>query len=77
MDGKWKRSIKDAVRQELSNSSADTPLLQEYHGVFSLDKEDRGETDLVDTTPRRYLVPRFLLLLGRLRTICVKCKPMG
>ena len=56
------------MREELDGTPGQEQLgalLEEYHEVFSLDKEDRGETELIelnidtgDATPRKYPVHR-------------------
>ena len=61
-----KERIQSVLKKELDGTPRQEQLgalLEEYHEVFSLDKEDRGETELIelnidtgDATPRKYPV---------------------
>ena len=61
-----KEKLREALRSELDGTPGQEQfgaLLEEYHEVFSLGKEDRGETDLIelhidtgDAAPRKYPV---------------------
>ena len=57
-----KEQLQDVMREELKNTLELEQLLEEFHDVFSLSKDDRGETDSVelhtdtgDAVPKRYL----------------------
>ena len=63
-----KEKLRDLLKSELDASPEGKQLgalLEDYHEVFSVSKEDRGETDLIelnintgDATPRKYPVRR-------------------
>ena len=57
-----KEQLQDVMREELKNTLELEQLLEEIHDVFSLSKDDSGETDSVelhidtgDAVPKRYL----------------------
>lgn len=65
-----KEKLPEALKLDLDGTPEEEQLsavLEEYHEVFSLGKEDRGETDLIelhidtgDAVPRKYPVRRVL-----------------
>ncbi len=67
-DGEGERRrerLREMLSQDLTGQEQLGALLEEYHDVFSLGKEDRGETDLIelhidtgDAVPRKYPVRR-------------------
>ena len=70
-----KEKLHEALKPELSGTRGEQQLgalLEEYHEVFSLGKDDRGETDMIelhidtgDAAPQKYLVRRVPFAVTR------------